>query len=190
METQPRERFDSPADFRRWLADNEDSSTGVWLVLAKKGSGLTTVTYAEAVEAALEHGWIDGQAKSLDERIYVQRFSPRRPQSPWSARNRQTAEEMIADGRMTARGLAEVEKARADGRWDRAYAGPKTAEPHPELLAALAANPDALAFYETLNSRNRYAIYYRVQEAKREDTRARRIAGFVEMLARGEKLYP
>jgi uncharacterized protein YdeI (YjbR/CyaY-like superfamily) len=182
-------RFDGYAPFREWLSQNQETSTGVWLLLAKKGSGQTTVTYAEALDAALEFGWIDGQAKRIDDATYMQRFTPRRPQSPWSSRNREAAEAMIAEGRMAPRGLAEVERARNDGRWDRAYDGPAKAEPHPEFVAALDANPAAAAFYATLNSQNRYAIYYRVQSAKRDETRARRIADFVATLERGEKLY-
>lgn len=182
-------RFDGPDDFRRWIEENQDSSPGVWLVLAKKGSGQTTVTYAEALDVALAYGWIDGQSRGVDEATYVQRFTPRRPQSPWSARNVRTAEAMIADGRMKPRGLAEVERARADGRWARAYEGPKTAEPHPDFLAALEQNPQAAEFFARLNSQNRYAIYYRIQDAKRPETRARRIETFVDKLARGEKFY-
>ncbi|MET0843053.1 MAG: YdeI/OmpD-associated family protein [Mycetocola sp.] len=182
-------RFDGPDAFREWIEENQDSSPGIWLVMAKKGSGQTTVTYAEALDVALAYGWIDGQTRRVDEATYVQRFTPRRPRSPWSLRNVRTAEEMIADGRMNPRGLAEVERARADGRWERAYSGPKTAEPHPDFLAALTGNPAAQSFFETLNSQNRYAIYYRVQDAKRPETRARRIETFVDRLARGEKLY-
>jgi uncharacterized protein YdeI (YjbR/CyaY-like superfamily) len=182
--------FDSGDAFRTWLVDHQDSSPGVWLTFAKKGSGTTTVTYAEALDAALEHGWIDGQTRRIDDQTYVQRFTPRRPQSPWSLRNRTAAEAMIAEGRMAPRGLAEVERARADGRWKKAYEGPKNAEPHPDFLAALEQSPAAAEFYATLNSQNRYAIYFRVQDAKRADTRARRIEKFVGMLARGEKFHP
>jgi uncharacterized protein YdeI (YjbR/CyaY-like superfamily) len=182
-------RFDSAEAFREWLRDHQDSSPGLWLTLAKKGSPTATVTYAEALDAALEHGWIDGQARRLDDHSYVQRFTPRRPQSPWSLRNRRTAEAMIAEGRMAPRGLTEVERARADGRWDRAYEGQQNAEPHPDFLAALERNPAASEFYATLNSQNRYAIYYRVQDAKRAETRARRIEKIVSMLARAEKFY-
>ncbi|MET1051677.1 MAG: YdeI/OmpD-associated family protein [Mycetocola sp.] len=186
---QPTLRFDGKDDFRAWIHENQETSDGIWLVMAKKGSGQTTVTYAEALDVALAYGWIDGQAKRVDDETYVQRFTPRRARSPWSLRNVATAEAMIADGRMTPRGLAEVERARADGRWERAYAGPKTAEPHQDFLEALAQNPDAAAFFETLNSQNRFAVYYRIQEAKRPETRERRIASFVEQLARGEKFY-
>ncbi|MCP2032400.1 uncharacterized protein YdeI (YjbR/CyaY-like superfamily) [Okibacterium sp. HSC-33S16] len=182
-------RFDGQAEFRAWIEENQHSSPGVWLVMAKKGSGQTTVTYAEALDVALAYGWIDGQARRVDDETYVQKFTPRRPQSPWSMRNVKTAEAMIADGRMQARGLAEVERARADGRWERAYEGSKNAEPHPDFLAALEKNPEAAAFYTTLSSQNRFAIYYRIQDAKRSETRARRIEAFVEKLGRGEKFY-
>jgi uncharacterized protein YdeI (YjbR/CyaY-like superfamily) len=180
-------RFDGPAEFRAWVEENQDSSPGIWLVMAKKGSGQTTVTYAEALDVALAYGWIDGQARRVDDETYVQRFTPRRARSPWSMRNVRTAEAMIKDGRMRPRGLAEVERARADGRWERAYEGPKTAEPHPDFLAALESNPQAAEFFTTLNSQNRFAIYYRIQDAKRPETRARRIESFVEKLANGEK---
>lgn len=182
-------RFDGPVEFRSWIEENQDSSPGIWLVMAKKGSGQTTVTYAEALDVALAYGWIDGQARRVDDATYVQKFTPRRSRSPWSLRNVRTAEAMIADGRMKPRGLAEVERARADGRWERAYEGPKTAEPHPDFIAALEKNPEAAAFFETLNSQNRFAVYYRIQDAKRPETRARRIEQFVERLARGEKFY-
>jgi uncharacterized protein YdeI (YjbR/CyaY-like superfamily) len=182
-------RFESHEAFRGWLRQHLDASSGVWLTIAKKRSATPTVTYVEAVEAALEHGWIDGQARRLDDDAYLQRFTPRRPQSPWSLRNRRAAEAMIEAGRMAPRGLAEVERARADGRWERAYAGAQTAEPHPDFLSALAHNSAATEFYATLNSQNRYAVYYRVQAAKTAPTRARRIDTIVGMLARGEKFY-
>ena len=181
--------FDGYDAFREWMELNQDSA-GVWLVIAKKGSGLTSVTREEALDVALEFGWIDGQARRIDDDSYLQRFTPRRPQSTWSTRNVRAVEAMIAEGRMAPRGLAEVERARADGRWDRAYDGPAKARPHPDFVAALAANPEAAAFYATLNSQNRFAIYYRVQSAKRDETLAKRIADFVAKLERNEKFYP
>ncbi|PWC04609.1 YdeI/OmpD-associated family protein [Mycetocola zhujimingii] len=181
-------RFDSPDEFRVWIEAEQDTSPGVWLVMAKKGSGQTTITYAEALDIALAYGWIDGQARRVDDETYVQRFTPRRSRSPWSMRNVRFAEAMIAEGRMTPRGIAEVERARADGRWDRAYEGPKTAEPHSDFLAALDKNPAAAESFAGLNSQNRFMVYYRIQEAKRPETRARRIDAFVEKLARGEKI--
>jgi len=182
-------RFASREALRAWLTENQDTSPGIWLVLAKKGSPTPGLSYAEAVDAGLEFGWIDGQAQSRDEECYLQRFTPRRPQSVWSTRNRRAVEAMIAEGRMSPRGLAEVERARADGRWDRAYDGPRDAQPHPDFLAALALNAAASEAYAGLSSQNRFAIYYRIQQAKRAETRDRRIATFVEMLARGETLY-
>lgn len=183
------QRFDTPESFRAWLSEHHASSPGLWLTFAKKGSPLTTVTYAEALEAALAYGWIDGQVRGIDADAYLQRFTPRRPQSPWSLRNRRAAEALIAEGTMEPSGLAEVERARADGRWERAYAGQRTADQHPDFLAALEENAAAAAFYAQLDSHNRYAIYYRIQDAKRADTRARRIAQFVDKLARGEKFH-
>jgi uncharacterized protein YdeI (YjbR/CyaY-like superfamily) len=182
-------RFDGPNAFRQWIEENQHLSPGIWLVIAKKLSGQTTVTYAEALDIALAYGWIDGQTRSVDEATYLQRFTPRRQKSPWSLRNVGIAEAMIADGRMKPRGLAEVKRARADGRWERAYQGPKNAEPHPDFLAALEQNPRAAEFFASLNSQNRYAVYYRIQDAKRPETRARRIADFIDRLSRGEKFY-
>jgi len=182
-------RFASREALREWLTENQDTSPGIWLVIAKKGSPTPGVTYAEAVDAGLEFGWIDGQARSRDEECYLQRFTPRRPQSIWSTRNRRAVEAMIAEGRISPRGLAEVERAKADGRWDRAYEGSKDATPHPDFLAALEQSPKAAEFYATLSSQNRFAIYFRIHNAKRDDTRARRIATFIDMLERGEKLY-
>ena len=182
-------RFDTPAAFRDWLREHQDSSAGLWLTVAKKASQVVNVTYDEALDVALEYGWIDGQARRLDDDASLRRFTPRRAQSPWSLRNCRAAEAMIEQGRMAPRGRAEVERAKADGRWDRAYEGSSTAEPHPDFLAALEQNAAAREFYATLNSQNRFAIYYRIQSVKREETRTRKIKTFVEMLARGEKFY-
>ena len=184
------EQFAGPEDFRAWLREHHDTSAGIWMKLAKKGSGRTSITYDEAVEVALTFGWIDGQARPGDDTYYLQGFTRRRPQSPWSRRNRDRVEALIAAGAMEPGGLAEVERARADGRWDRAYDGPRTATPPADLLEALAARPAAREVFETLNRTNRYAILYRIQDAKRPETRARRIARFVDMLERGERPYP
>lgn len=181
-------RFESPDAFRDWLREHQDSP-GAWITIAKKASKVANVSYAEALDVALEYGWIDGQARRLDDDAYLQRFTPRRAQSPWSLRNVRAAEAMIHEGRMSPRGLAEVERAKADGRWDRAYEGSSTAEPHPDFLAALEQNPAARDFYATLNGQNRFAIYYRIQALKTEDARARKIEKFVGMLERGEKFY-
>lgn len=181
------EWFDGPEEFRAWLVENHASSPGIWAALAKKGTEARTVGYDEALQVALAWGWIDGQARPLDDDHYLRRFTPRRPRSPWSLRNRRFAEALITAGEMMPSGLAEVERARADGRWEKAYDGQRTAEAHPDFIAALDRSPTAAEFYTTLSSQNRYAIYYRIQDAKRDDTRARRIEKFVAMLERGEQ---
>jgi uncharacterized protein YdeI (YjbR/CyaY-like superfamily) len=177
--------------WRTWLGRNHLTSTGVWLLLAKKGGeARTSLRYQEALEEALCHGWIDGQARAGDELSYSQRFTPRRARSAWSRRNTEIAERLQAEGRMQPAGLAEVERAKADGRWEAAYAGPATIEVPPDLEQALRANTAAGAAFEQLSGQNRYAILYRLATAKRADTRARRLEQFVEMLARGETIYP
>ncbi|SCF20964.1 Uncharacterized conserved protein YdeI, YjbR/CyaY-like superfamily, DUF1801 family [Micromonospora viridifaciens] len=179
------------AAWRRWLRAHHADPNGVWLVLAKRGSaGPTTLDYDQALDEALCHGWIDGQVKSRDEHTYRQRFTPRRARSPWSARNVGIVARLLAEGRMHPAGLAEVERAKADGRWDAAYAGQATAEVPEDLAAALAAEPRARAMFDILTARNRYAILHRLATARRADTRQRRLAQFVAMLARGETLYP
>jgi uncharacterized protein YdeI (YjbR/CyaY-like superfamily) len=179
------------ADWRAWLDAHHAESDGVWLVLAKKGTVRPTrLTYDDALEEALCHGWIDGQVRRRDEATYRQRFTPRRARSPWSKRNVGLAERLVAEGRMQPAGAAEIERAKADGRWEAAYAGPATIEVPDDLAAALAAEPRAKAMFDALTSRNRYAVLYRVTTAKRADTRARRIEQFVAMLARGETPYP
>ena len=178
-------------EWRAWLATNHGSTTGVRLVLAKKGTtDPTQLTYDEALAEALCFGWIDGQLTRRDDATYCVRFTPRRARSPWSARNVAAAEQLISDGRMQPSGLAEVERAKTDGRWARAYQGSATSEVPDDLRAALAASPAAQAMWEVLTRTNRYAVLYRIQEAKREETRARRISQFVEMLARGETPHP
>jgi len=163
----------------------------VWLVLAKKGTvEPTSLTYEEALEEALCHGWIDGQTKQRDETTYRQRFTQRRSRSGWSKRNVGKAERLVAEGRMRPAGLAEMERAKADGRWEAAYAGPAGIEVPPDLASALAADPDAQAMFDVLTKQNRYAILYRLTTAKRAETRARLLERFVSMLSRGETLYP
>ena len=177
--------------WRDWLRDHRDDPTGVWLVLAKRGgTGPTTLTYDQALEEALCHGWIDGQVKGGDDHTYRQRFTPRRARSPWSARNVGIATRLMAEGRMQPAGIAEVERAKADGRWAAAYAGQADAEVPADLAAALAAEPKAQAMFDILTAQNRYAILYRLGTAKRAETRQRRIAQFVDMLARGETIHP
>lgn len=177
--------------WRAWLAANHGEQPGTWLVLAKKGTTEPTdLTYAQALDEALCFGWIDGQGRRRDETTHRQRFTPRRARSLWSARNVGIIARLLAEGRMHPAGLAEVERAKADGRWAAAYAGPASIELPADLAAALAAEPRAQAMYDVLSSQNRYAILYRVAGAKRPDTRARRIEQFVAMLARGETVYP
>ena len=179
------------AAWRTWLAENVDEQAGVWLVLAKKGTtDPTSLSYAAALEEALCHGWIDGQACRRDEGTYVQRFTPRRRRSMWSQRNVGIVERLTAEGRMHPQGLSEVARAKADGRWEAAYAGPATAEIPADLTEALAARPEAQAMFENLTSQNRFAVLHRLGAAKRQETRARRIEQYVDMLARGETFYP
>ena len=178
------------AEWRAWLDAHHADSVGVWLVLHKKGGTVTTVTYDQALDEALCVGWIDGQVSKRDQGSFRQRFTPRRARSPWSARNVGHIARLTAEGRMRPAGKAAVAAAQADGRWDRAYSGPASAEVPDDLAAAVAAQPQAQAMFDVLTSGNRYALIYRVQDAKRADTRARRIAQFVEMLARGETIHP
>ena len=179
------------AAWRHWLAANHGSSMGVWLVLANKGTlEPTSLRYDEALEEALCHGWIDGQVKRRDGATHVQRFTPRRARSAWSKRNVGIVERLLAEGRMRPAGLAQVEGAKADGRWDVAYAGQASIEVPDDLAAALAARPKARAMFETLSKQNRYAVLYRITTAVRPETRARRIEQFVAMLARGETIHP
>jgi uncharacterized protein YdeI (YjbR/CyaY-like superfamily) len=174
-----------------WLRTHHQTSTGVWLVLAKKGTtDPTTLTYDMALDEALCQGWIDGQVGRRDERTYVTRFTPRRSRSQWSARNVGIVSALMSQGRMQPAGLSQVEQAKADGRWNAAYAGQATKEIPADLDAALTAAPQARAMFEILTSQNRYAVTYRVDSAKRPETRARRIEQYVAMLARGETLYP
>jgi len=183
--------FESAADWEAWLREHHETVTaGVWIKFARKASGIPTVTYREALQVALRFGWIDGQARGHDESWYLQRFTPRRARSIWSKRNRDFATALIEAGEMEPAGLREVERAKADGRWDAAYDAPSTATVPDDLQAALDANPAATEFFAGLDRQNRYAILHRVQTAKRPETRARRIEKFVAMLAAGEKIYP
>jgi uncharacterized protein YdeI (YjbR/CyaY-like superfamily) len=192
MAVEPSELIVSDAAvWRAWLGKNHADPAGVWLVLAKKGTKEpTNLTYDQALEEALCHGWIDGQARRRDETTYRQRFTPRRRRSSWSKRNTGHAERLLAEGRMHPAGVAEMERAKADGRWDAAYAGPAEIEVPPDFAEALAGEPNAQAMFEGLTSQNRYAVLYRITTAKRADTRARRIEEFVAMLGRGETIYP
>ncbi len=177
--------------WRTWLAEHHDDPQGVWLVLAKKGTTEpTSLTHDPALEEALCHGWIDGQVGARDERTFVQRFTPRRDRSAWSKRNVAIVERLTGEDRMHPAGLEQVHRAKSDGRWTAAYAGQASMQVPADLAAALAAEPTARAMFEILSSQNRYAILYRVETAKRADTRARRIEQYVAMLGREETIHP
>ena len=182
--------FPSAADLEAWLEAEHDRSEGIWLKIAKKDSGIDSVSYAEAVELGLCFGWIDGQARRFDDRHYLQRYTPRRPRSKWSRLNRERVEALAAAGRMRPSGIAAVEAAKGDGRWDAAYAPPSTAEVPPDLERELKRDRAARESFEALDRANRYAIIYRLNDAKRPETRARRLKKFVEMLRRGERIHP
>jgi uncharacterized protein YdeI (YjbR/CyaY-like superfamily) len=177
--------FPDAEAWRAWLDANHSASQGIWMRIAKSRVATASVTYPEAVEVALCFGWIDGRKAALDDRAWLQKFTPRRARSRWSKINRGRAEDLIDDGLMSPAGLAEVERAKADGRWDSAYDSPVTATVPDDLAAALAGNAGAAEAFARLDGRNRYAILYRIQDARRPETRARRIATFVEMLADG-----
>jgi uncharacterized protein YdeI (YjbR/CyaY-like superfamily) len=177
--------------WREWLTRNHADPAGVMLVLAKKGTtSPTSLTYDQALEEAICFGWIDGQVRRRDERTYFQRFTPRRARSRWSKRNTTLAERLISEGRMQASGIAEVERAKADGRWAAAYPGPATARVPDDLAAALAAEPKAKTMFGRLTRQNRYAILHRIEAVKRPESRSRKIEEFVAMLARGETVHP
>lgn len=185
----PVKPFRDAAAWEAWLAAHLDAR-GLWLKIAKKDAGIASVTYAGALEVALCHGWIDGQKRACDERYFLQRFTPRRPGSAWSKINVGHVERLVAAGRMRPAGLREVESAKADGRWEAAYAGAARMAVPDELAAALAGNRRARAFFDALDGANRYAFCWRVQTAKKPETRLARAEKFVAMLARGEKLHP
>jgi uncharacterized protein YdeI (YjbR/CyaY-like superfamily) len=181
--------FRRKSDLVKWLSKNHDKSSGIWLRLAKKGSDKASVSRAEALDAALCHGWIDGMAKSEGEATWLQKFTPRTKRSIWSKKNRDNVQRLIDCGEMHAAGLAEIERAKSDGRWDAAYDSPRTIEVPDDLRAALAKKKKAKAFFEKLDSKNRYAVLFRTHNAKRPETRAKRIREFVDMLERGEKIH-
>ncbi|KQO63707.1 YdeI/OmpD-associated family protein [Curtobacterium sp. Leaf261] len=179
------------AAWRAWLDEHESTSDGVWLVLAKKGTtSPTSLTYAQALDESLCSGWIDGQKRSRDESTFVERFTPRRRASLWSQRNIGLVAALVAEGRMRPRGQAEIDRAKEDGRWDRAYAGQSSAEPPEDLLAALAATPGAAATFATLDSANRYAVIHRIVTAPSPTARTNRLTKLVAMLDRGERPHP
>ena len=181
--------FADPGELEAWLEESHGSCEGIWLKIAKKGAGVTSVTYGEALELALCFGWIDSQKRGFDERYFLQRFTPRRPRGRWSKINREKAEALIATGRMRPSGLAEVDAAKADGRWEAAYEGQRTAKVPADLQRELDANPAAAAFFAGLDGANRYAVIYRLNDAKKTETRERRLRKYVGMLERGEKIH-
>ncbi len=176
--------------FAAWLREQADGCPGVWLKFAKKSSGIPGISQQEALDAALCHGWIDGQRLGLDDKYYLNKYTPRRTRSNWSVINRTRALELVKEKRMQSGGLAEIERAKADGRWEAASPSPSQAEAPEDLLAALKRNAAAKKLFARLDSRNRYAVLYRIHSAKKPETRAARIAKFVEMLAKGETPYP
>lgn len=182
--------FASGADWEAWLEENHAEADGIWIKVAKKGSGIPSVAYPEVLETALCFGWIDGRREGLDDRWFLQRYTPRRRRSKWSKVNRENAERLIAEGRMRPAGLAEVERARADGRWQAAYDSPGRMTVPDDLRRELDTRPRARALFDRLTSQNRYAILYRLDDAKKPETRARRLAKFVAMLEAGETPYP
>jgi len=182
--------FRNAREWERWLAKHHTEPEGLWLRIAKKNSGLDSVSYAEALDSALCWGWIDGLKRSYDEATWIQKFTPRRKRSMWSKVNQGKVEALIAEGRMQPAGLAEIERAKADGRWDAAYDSFSSAEPSEDFQAALDASPEAAAAFAALNRQNRYSFIVRVQMVRRADTRARKIAEFIAMLERGETIGP
>ncbi|HEX4465622.1 MAG TPA: YdeI/OmpD-associated family protein [Solirubrobacteraceae bacterium] len=183
------EHFASEADWLRWLEGNHEQREDVWVRIAKQGSGIDSVRYPEVLDAALCFGWIDARREGLDENWFLQRFTRRRARSRWSRINREKAERLIAEGLMGEAGLAEVQKAQEDGRWEAAYASQRSSRVPEDLARELSSRPAASGFFEALSSQNRYAILYRLEEAKRPETRARRLAKFVAMLEAGETIH-
>jgi uncharacterized protein YdeI (YjbR/CyaY-like superfamily) len=182
--------FKSSLEFRNWLTKNHAASAGIWLRIFKKDSGAQSITYAEALDQSLCFGWIDGQRQPYDERSWIQKFTPRRAKGGWSKINTGHAERLVKSGQMTATGLAAIEAAKADGRWQAAYDSPRNAAPPEDFLKTLRKDKKAIAFFETLNRANVYAIVYRLQTAKKPETRGRRMKMILEMLSRGEKFHP
>lgn len=181
--------FESQEAWEQWLEANHDKSQGLWIKIAKKATGIPSVNHAEALTVALCFGWIDGQRRGLDEQFFLQKFTPRRPKSAWSRINRDKVLELIAQSKMREAGLREIERAKADGRWDAAYEPQSNMTVPDDLQAALDANPAAKAFFNTLSSQNRYAILYRLATAKKAETRQKRLEQFIAMLNANEKFY-
>ncbi len=185
----PTKHFNSKADWAAWLDQNYQASTGLWLQIAKKGANIQSVTYADALDVALCYGWIDGQKRPQDTDAWLQRFLPRSGRSVWSKINREKAEALIAAGAMTPAGLVRIEQARQSGRWETAYDSPSKATVPDDFQAALNANPEAKAFFDTLDKANRYALLWRIQTVKKSATRVRKLTQFIAMLARKEKIH-
>lgn len=183
------EFFADSAEWEAWLAKHYADISGVWIKFAKKDSGITSLNYAQALDAALCYGWIDGQARSFDDVYYLQKFTPRRPKSIWSKRNVEKVAELIKSGKMKPSGQAAIDAAKADGRWDQAYDSPSNSVMPPDFEAALDQHPKAKAFYDTLNKTNKYAFLWRIQTAKKPETRQARIEKSVVMLENGEKFH-
>jgi uncharacterized protein YdeI (YjbR/CyaY-like superfamily) len=181
--------FESAQAWEQWLAQNYTETAGIWLKIAKKDTGIATVTHDEALDVALCYGWIDGQGKSLDEAYFLQKFTPRRKRSIWSKRNTEKVTRLIAEGKMQPSGQAEVDAAKADGRWDAAYGGQKGMEVPADFMAALQAKPAALEFFNALNSANKFAIVFRLTTTKKPETRQRRFEALLGMMERGEKIH-
>ena len=182
--------FETQSTWEDWLDEHHADTKGAWLKIAKKGAVIPTISYAEALEGALCYGWIDGQKAALDDRLWLQKFTPRRAKSIWSKVNREKALELVAAGKMRPPGQRQIELAQADGRWEAAYESQRTIVVPPDLQSALESNPGAAQFFATLDSANRYAILWRIQQAKRPQTRAARIEKFIGMLSRHEKVHP
>lgn len=181
--------FASQSKWADWLAKNHDKSDGLWMKVAKKDSGIPSVTIVEALDMALCYGWIDGQRGSFDDKYYLQKYTPRRPKSTWSKINVEKVKRLIASGQMQPAGLKAIEAAKADGRWEKAYDGQRTMTVPEDFQAALNKSKKAKAFFETLNSVNRYAILFRIHNVKKAETRTRKIKQFIEMLEKNEKIY-
>jgi uncharacterized protein YdeI (YjbR/CyaY-like superfamily) len=182
--------FETQQDWEAWLKEHYTKATGIWLKLAKKDADIASISYAEALESALCYGWIDGQKAPFDGQYWLQKFTPRRPKSIWSKINCEKATTLIAEGRMQPAGLWQVELAKADGRWDQAYGSQSKIAVPTDFQSELDKNPEAQAFFSTLDSANRYAILFRIQTAKRAETRFARIQKFIEMLSKHEKIHP
>lgn len=186
----PEVAFEDQQSWEAWLEEHHADSGGIWLKIAKKGTGIASIDYPAALESALCYGWIDGQKDRLDERYWLQKFTPRGPKSGWSKVNREKAEALVSQGRMRPAGLRQMELAQADGRWNAAYDSQSKIGIPADFQNELDRNPQARDFFETLDSANRYAILYRLQTAKKPETRAARIRKYLEMLLRGEKIHP